>query len=243
MRSRGWAVWGVGLLVGGLLLACSESTPEAGPFDLSSSPAFVQRIIPGHRPVALVGVGGSGDTPVELTVSSSLETVAVSLEPSSAAVGDVVEIWADVPEVTEEVPWTVTVTGTRAGATASLDISATLVPGTDDLAGTAGEIVGLFLENLRGEVDGLPATVPELGQGTPVAGLLVVSHYAWFTDQFEVGLAWHIMVAPDDFAELYLRPRDTLAPTRAFRITSWSTALAEGGAEVVAVEPPGEVVR
>ena len=76
-----------------------------------------------------------------------------------------------------------------------------------------------------------------------MAGLLVVSHYAWFTDDAEIGLAWHIMVAPDDWAELTIRPRDQLAPTQAFRLNSWSTALAGGDIEIDAIEPPPEVTR
>jgi hypothetical protein len=85
--------------------------------------------------------------------------------------------------------------------------------------------------------------VGELTGGTPVAGLLVVSHYAWFTPEYEVGLAWHIMGAPDDFAELYVRPRGGLAPTRAFRVGSWSTALAGGAADVREIDAPAEVTR
>lgn len=51
------------------------------------------------------------------------------------------------------------------------------------------------------------------------------------------------MVAPDDWAELYLRPRDSLTPTRAFRLSSWSTALGGGRVEITDVAPPAEVVR
>jgi hypothetical protein len=51
------------------------------------------------------------------------------------------------------------------------------------------------------------------------------------------------MVAPDDWAELYLRPRDELRPTRAFRVSSWSAALAGEPVEFTEVAPPDEVVR
>ena len=152
-------------------------------------------------------------------------------------------MWVDLPEVTEEVPFTVTVTAAGGSDDDGVTIAATAVPGSDDLAATAGDIAAVFLDELAGSVDGLPATVEELGSGTPVAGLLVVSHYAWFSDEYEVGLGWHIMVAPDDWAELYLRPRDELTPTRAFRLDSWSTALAGGPFTITEIDPPPEVTR
>ena len=88
-------------------------------------------------------------------------------------------------------------TGERDGLEHKVDITATAVPGVDDLADTATQIADVFLAELDGSVDGLPATAGELIGGTPVANLLVVTHYAWFTDDYEIGLAWHVMVAPD----------------------------------------------
>jgi hypothetical protein len=68
-------------------------------------------------------------------------------------------------------------------------------------------------------------------------------HYVFFNDGWEVGVSWHIMIAPDDFAEAYLRPRGALRPTRRFRIGSYQTALETGFVEVTEVEPPAEVTR
>lgn len=70
-----------------------------------------------------------------------------------------------------------------------------------------------------------------------------MTHYAWFTDEYEIGLAWHVMVAPDDWAELYVRPRKVLAPTVAFRLDSWSTALGGGDFTVTEIDAPAEVTR
>jgi hypothetical protein len=71
----------------------------------------------------------------------------------------------------------------------------------------------------------------------------VVSHYEFTNDDYELGLSWHIMVPPDDWSELYLRPRDELNPTRAFRMSSWSAAMEGGEVEFTEVSPPAEVVR
>ena len=51
------------------------------------------------------------------------------------------------------------------------------------------------------------------------------------------------MVAPDDWAELTIRPRDQLTPTHAFRLNSWSAAVAGGDIQIETVEPPPEVIR
>jgi hypothetical protein len=42
---------------------------------------------------------------------------------------------------------------------------------------------------------------------------------------------------------LYVRPRGGLAPTRAFWVGSWSTALAGGAADVREIDAPAEVTR
>lgn len=214
-----------------------------GPFELASSPEFVNRLIPGRRPLALVTASAGAGGPIELTAAASLEDSPVVIEPSSIDPGAVAEIWLDVPDVDEELAVTVTVTGLRDDVHQSLTIQATVTPGADDLEATALDIADVFLAELAGKVTSLPTDRSGLTSGTPVAGLLVVSHYAWFTHDVEIGLGWHIMVAPDDWAELYVRPRDALAPTRAFRLSSWSTALAGGAYTVTPIPAPAEVTR
>jgi predicted secreted protein len=75
----------------------------------------------------------------------------------------------------------------------------------------------------------LEMNYPELGitsetvwKGTIVRPrILVVSHYLFFSEQWEMGLSWHVMIPPYDFAEIYLRRRDSdLSSTYAFKINS-----------------------
>lgn len=225
-------------------LACSRSDDGAETdWALVRSPEFVNRVIPGDRPLAIVAVEGDAEARVELVATIDLAGATASVVPASLQPGEAGEVWVSLPPTNTESPFEVTVTGTGDGVDRSIVIGATAIPGSDDLAATATEIVAVFLDELGGAVPGLPSDPAELGTGTPVAGLLVVSHYAWFTDEFEIGLAWHIMVAPDDWAELTMRPRDELQPTRAFRLDSWSTALAGGAATIAEIEPPPEVMR
>lgn len=219
---------------------------SAQPFELSTSPEFVNRVIPGHRPLALVtatGEGGQESDPIELDATIDLDGALAEVDPVRVVPGDVAEIWVDLPDITGEVPFRVTVTATRHDEGRTVAIDATAVPGTDDLEPTALDIAEVFIDALAGADDALPPTTSGLVDGTPVAGLLVVSQYAWFTDDAEIGLAWHVMVAPDDWAELTIRPRDQLTPTRAFRLDSWSTALAGGDFRIDPIDPPPEVTR
>jgi hypothetical protein len=64
-----------------------------------------------------------------------------------------------------------------------------------------------------------------------------------FDEEYEIGLSWHVMLAPDDWSEVYIRPRNETAPVRAFRLKSWSTTLEGGPAEFTEVDPPAEIVR
>ncbi len=222
----------------------SDDGGGASALQIERSPQFVNRLIPGERPLALVEVSGDAQPGrVSLIGESSIDGMAVRLEPASVTVGEVAEVWVQVPEVDQDVPFTVTVTASRSDDQVSVAIDATAVPGVDDIADTAAQIAQVFLDAMADEVPGLPASADQLTRGTPVAGLLVVTHYSWFTPEYEVGLAWHIMVAPDDFAELSVRPRSGLTPTRAFRLGSWSTALAGRVVDVREIDPPPEATR
>jgi hypothetical protein len=212
-------------------------------FDLTTSPEFVNRLIPGTRPFALVTVDSDVDGVVQLSGRSEFAGLDVTLRPGEIGPGEVAEIWVEIPPVGNDTEFTVSVTGVRGAVERTVEVTATAVPGNDDLEPTAREIAEVFLRELGDDVDALPADVTELTNGTPIAGLLVVTHYAWFLDDVELDLAWHIMVAPDDFAELSLRPRDELQPTSAYRLDSWSTALSGGSFEIVEIPAPPEVTR
>ena len=225
------------------LAACGGDGADAGPFELTTSPEFVNMVIPGRRPLALVSATSDDAGAIRLGVETAVDGVRVEVVPDEIQPGAVAEIWVEVPDVAEETPISVTVEARRDRDVRAVTVDATAMPGTDDLGPTALDIAAVFLSELDGSIDDLPATTDGLTNGTPVGGLLVVTHYAWFTDAAEIGLAWHVMVAPDDWAELTVRPRSELAPTRAFRLTSWSTALGGGVAEIVEIDPPPEVTR
>jgi hypothetical protein len=64
--------------------------------------------------------------------------------------------------------------------------------------------------------------------------VLVVTHYMFLSEEWEMYVTWHVMIPPYDWAKIYLRHRfDNTAPTYAFEISS-----IQGQAEPVAIEIP-----
>ncbi len=68
---------------------------------------------------------------------------------------------------------------------------------------------------------------------------LVVSHYLFFSEDWEMHVSWHIMVAPYDWARIDLRHRfDEETPSYAFEISS-----VDAGSEPCPIDPPESVWR
>jgi hypothetical protein len=254
---RGIAVAVIGIVLSPMVVSCGDgsgtttvippetpvTTGSPGPSpQLRVSPEFVQGAIPGTELVLLVslaeGESGSVDLQAEVTGAQ------VAVEPATIAGSEVAEVTVVPDPVDEEIQLTVVVSTTRAGATGEVVRELTVVPWPDDREEQARQILVMFLQWLADNR-------PELGLGPDATFsgsftaplLLVVSHYTFYDEEWEIGLSWHVMVPPDDFSEIYLRPRDELKPTLAFRIDSWQTALETGEVEVTEVAPPAEVVR
>lgn len=218
-----------------------DTTAAAAP-EIVVSPEFVNGAVPGSRLVLLVGRVDPGSDAMTITAQAPGAEVVVA--PASISGSQVAEVIV-VPDATEaETELRLTVTVSMDDWVGSIDRTITVVPWEDDRERQAREVLGLFLPWLADEHPEFGLSEATEFEGTMTAPLLlIVSHYGFYTDEWEVGVGWHVMMPPDDFAEMYLRPRDALAPTHAFRIGSWQTALETGSVEVVEVEPPPEVVR
>jgi hypothetical protein len=104
----------------------------------------------------------------------------------------------------------------------------------------AGELLDKFVPWLAENYPELGITVDTAWNGTMVSPVwLVVSHYLFFSEEWELHIEWHIMVPPYDWAKIDLRHRfDALAPSYAFEISSL-----DAGSEPVAIEVPETVWR
>jgi hypothetical protein len=234
------------LLVVAVALATACQAGEDEPFTLRVEPEFVQGVIPGERLVMLVTVEDTAAGTSEVEVTALGTGGQVGVDPPSIAAGEVAEVTyvADAVSEGQEVPMTLTITGKRGPISHEQEVTTVIVPWEDSLADTASEILDVFRPWLAENQPELGIDVDTDFEGTLVApNLLVVSHYAFFNEEWEVGLGWHIMTAPDDWAEIYLRPRDEMSPTIAFRLNSWSSALAGGDFEITEVPAPEQVQR
>lgn len=96
-------------------------------------------------------------------------------------------------------------------------------------------------------IEYLAANYPELGindttSWTPIyngAGILVVGHYLFKSDIWELELDWHVMIAPHDWVKVYLRKRADVQPSWAGMIESWSS----DNHTIIEVEPPTDIYR
>jgi hypothetical protein len=222
--------------------ATPTTSDGTGVPEMVVSPEFINGAIPDSRLVLLVGLADSDQGPV--TITAEAETAEVAVDPPTIDGTEIAEVTV-VPGPTEiDTTIDVTVTATSGDQTSSIVRTVDIVPWEDDREDQAREILGLFVEWLADARPEFGITSDTSFSGTLTAPLLlIVSHYAFFTDEWEVGVSWHIMIPPDDFAEMYLRPRTAMQPTYAFRIDSWQTALETGTYAVSEVAPPAEVVR
>ena len=69
--------------------------------------------------------------------------------------------------------------------------------------------------------------------------IIIVEHYLFRSEFWEMELSRHVMIAPYDWVKVYLRPRNQTKPTWSGMITSWSS----GNHTIVETDPPAMVYR
>jgi hypothetical protein len=116
----------------------------------------------------------------------------------------------------------VTITGNRGSSTDKKVVSFAVAEGEDDRQEYAGELLDRFVSWLATNHTELGITGDTAWNGTMVSPVwLVVSHYLFFSEEWEVHISWHIMIPPYDWAKIDLRHRfDELEPSYAFEISS-----------------------
>lgn len=215
----------------------ASETPAS--FELDVIPArSIGRTIGGQRVVYLVTVSGApSDGPVDLTAVA--DGASVSIEPQPLMPGVVGEVTVVPVGVGADVELPVAITGSRRGVMRTVDRALSLSPGDDTLRPDAEQHLVPFVAWLQ-------AHRPELGiddqtrwEATPGSWVLIVNHYLFFSDEWELELSWHVMIPPDDWARISLRHRWTEShPSLAFEIPSVS-----GGLEPREIDPPDDVWR
>lgn len=224
-------------------IAPSPSAPAAGvALDVfpPEDPPEVRTAIPGQGVCFLVVIADDGavTAPVTITASATGATIR-RIEPAELGAGTVGEVWV-VPDPSDvETIARVTITGTRNGQTATVERSLPIFPMADERRSDAKPHADRWLAWLATAHPELGITADTAWTPEFVSTLLVVSHYAYWSPDWEMTVLWHNMIPPYDWTEVQLRHRWTeAAPSLAFHIDS-----VKEGSEPYAVAPPEVVVR
>ena len=214
------------------------------PLALVVHPEFVQGMYADVPTTVLVTVADDGGAPGVVGLSAEFSHGSASVDPSRLSAGEIAQVTVSADPVVDELEAILTITGSNDTHEVSTERQIFVMPGSDDREAIARDLLALFTERLARDRPELGISEETAFDGALVAPrLLVVSHYMFENDDYELGLSWHIMVAPDDWSELYIRPKNSLTPVTAFRLSSWSAALAGQGVEFTEDAPPAEIVR
>jgi len=252
-------------LTGCLLL---DLLGSPGEFSMQVTPESIDDAIPGQRCVFLVTVQNEGIGAGAVNISAAAEGASVTVTPQAITSGQVAEVTVipddlvmtgTLPDIAvndadgrppiigpvEPEPYmgetlTVVVTGERSGLEQTAAVTVVVSTGPDDIAPYATELRDRFIPWLAENHPELGITAGTQWTDTVVRpNIAVVMYYLFFSEEWEMGLRWHVMIPPHDWAEIYLRHRTTeVMPSYAFKITSLTA-----GDDPQAVTPPESVWR
>jgi len=226
----------------GIKTGCSSADAEAAPFQVVVVPQQLNgHSIAAQQVVLLVTITDEGQSStVPVTISASAGGAEISILHADIVEGQVAEVIVIPSPSSINTSVEVEITGKRGSITDTETFTFDVVEGEDDRGEYAAELKDKF-------VNWLEANHPELGitgetewTGTMVSPQwLIVSHYLFFSEEWEMHVSWHIMIAPYDWAKKDLRHRfDETAPAYAFEISSLS-----GNTQPIVMEVPETVWR
>lgn len=220
-----------------------SSSPPSDPLDVlvlpAEEPVDIRTAIAGQRSIFLVRVeGGPAGEPIDITATAPGARVAVA--PETIEPGTVAEVTVIPDATTEERILDVTITVRRGSAVHTEARTLPVWVEQNYLDPEARERFGVFAAWLATAHPELGITPDTTWEGTPLQPkMLVVSHYLFLSEDWEVALEWHVMIAPHDWSRIYLRRRWTEEkPSLGFEITSVSA-----GDEPVAFDPAAVIER
>lgn len=221
-------------------LNCSEDAQA--PFELQIFPGTMQAI-PQQDCIFLLRVedtgkgAGEGGT-VELRASG--EGILFYLTKASIVSGDVSELHIIPGQEHTNKQIQVELNAERKDVKKKNSVTVTVISGEDHLAPNATDIRNRFVTWLAENYPQLNIKESTIWNGTLVnPNITIVSYYLFFSGEWEMGLTYHVMIPPNDWARIYLRKRDSeWNPSHAFEISS----LASPDLPHV-ITPPDEVIR
>jgi hypothetical protein len=197
--------------------------------------------IAGQHFVFLVTITGEGqESQIPVHISATALGAEVVIYKQDIFEGEVAEVVVVPAQASIGTTIDVTITGNRGSVSDEKIVSFEVAEGEDDRQEHAEELLDRFVSWLETNHTELGITDDTVWNGTMVSPVwLVVSHYLFFSAEWEVHLSWHITVPPNDWARIDLRHRfDELEPSYAFEISSVNAT-----SEPVPIEPPETVWR
>jgi hypothetical protein len=231
------------------LLENALGTQFAG-MSLPSMPEFSINVTPeklngdsitGQHCVFLVTITDEGDgCEIPVTISATAPGAEVVVYKEDIFEGKVAEVVVIPSQASIGTTIDVTITGNRGSASDEKIVSFEVAEGEDDRKEYARDLLDKFVSWLSANHPVLGITEDTAWNGTMVSPVwLVVSHYLFFSEDWEAHISWHVMVPPHDWAKIDLRHRfNKLEPSYAFEISSLNAT-----SEPVPIEPPETVWR
>jgi hypothetical protein len=244
-----------------LVCACAgpdpapEPAPEPTTFNLKVLPGAIDDTIPGQDCVLLVTIEEDNPTSTAgpVTVAATAEGATAVVEQGTIAGGQMAEVTVTMlppqdggmDQTGGQEGWAccATIRATRGDIVREIDVPITLTSTEEDLLAPEAAVMRDRF------IPWLAENRPELGidettawNGTIVKPhWLVVSHYLFLSDEWEMHVSWHVMIAPYDWARIELRRRfEETLPSLAFEIPSVS---APAPVTVNEIEPEGLLWR
>ena len=217
-------------IIGGAVWYYTLPGPTPTPFSMqvTSRPTAVAGAVPsfaGQRCLFLVVVAdeGQGSGKGEaVSISATAPGSTVTVYPQAITPGEVAEVTVipSVASITQTL--TVAITGERYGLKQTETRTVDVLVGEDELGAKAAEMRDKFIPWLATNHPEFGITSETEWTGTIVnPGILVVMHYIFFSEDWEMYVTWHVTISPHDYARIYLRHRFTEARSSyAFEISS-----------------------
>ena len=234
------SILAVCLIAGALFLTRSEPCS----FSLQVIPEHIEPSIAGQRCVFLVVVADEGQGSGEgeaVNISATAPNATVTVNPQAITPGQVAEVTVVPVEASIGKTLTIIINGQREGLKKTETVTIQVAEEEEDeMASTAAEMRDKFIPWLATNHPEFGITSETEWTGTIVyPGVMEVSYYLFFSEDWEMGVSWHVTIPPHNWARIYLMHRFTeVSPSYAFEIPSWS----EGG-EPHAIDPPESVWR
>ena len=169
----------------------------------------------------LQGRHGYG-TVVNISATASDEMVVITVHPQAISSGQVTEVIVISSEANVNQTLIISITGKREGLKQTETIIIEVVMGEDGMKSYASEMRDKFIPWLViNHPEFSITTETEWAETIVNPKIIVVMHYIFLSEDWEMYVTWHVTIPPHDWTRIYLRHRFTEArPTFAFEIPS-----------------------